>query len=183
MNLTPWRRLIGAVVLMGVILGASSAAAGAEPALASASATPSDRATVIVVVGASGESEFEPNFATQASQWEKVCAQAGCRRITLGLPENGGAAGPTDRERLQQALAAEEKQGAGELWIVLIGHGTYDGKEAKFNLRGPDVAATELAGWLKPFQRPLAVIDTASASTGIGRRNGAFAATCSRSRR
>ena len=28
---------------------------------------------------------------------------------------------------------------------VLIGHGTFDGKEAKFNLRGPDFSATELA--------------------------------------
>jgi hypothetical protein len=47
---------------------------------------------------------------------------------------------------------------------VLIGHGTFDGKEAKFNLRGPDVSGTEFAAWLKPYQRPLAVIDTASAS-------------------
>jgi hypothetical protein len=47
---------------------------------------------------------------------------------------------------------------------VLIGHGTFDGKEAKFNLVGPDFSATELAAWLQPVHRPLAVIDTASAS-------------------
>jgi hypothetical protein len=46
----------------------------------------------------------------------------------------------------------------------LIGHGTFDGKEAKFNLRGPDFSAGELADWLKPFTRPLAVIDTSSSS-------------------
>ena len=50
------------------------------------------------------------------------------------------------------------------MWLVLIGHGTFDGKEARFNLRGPDVSADELALWLKPFRRPLAVIDTASCS-------------------
>ena len=50
------------------------------------------------------------------------------------------------------------------LWLVLIGHGTYDGKFAKFNLRGPDLAADELAGWLKPLTRPVAVIDGSSAS-------------------
>ena len=54
---------------------------------------------------------------------------------------------------------------AGEpLWIVLIGHGTYDGREAKFNLRGPDVTDVELAKWLAPVKRPVVVIDCASAS-------------------
>src|SRR5437899_457427 len=46
----------------------------------------------------------------------------------------------------------------------MIGHGSFDGKEARFNLRGPDVTATELALWLRPFRRPLAVIDTSSCS-------------------
>ena len=47
---------------------------------------------------------------------------------------------------------------------MLIGHGTYDGKDAKFNLRGPDVSDEELAAWLAPCTRPLAVINCASAS-------------------
>ena len=47
---------------------------------------------------------------------------------------------------------------------MLIGHGTFDGHTAKFNLRGPDVTAEELAEWLKPLKRPLAVINCASAS-------------------
>ena len=46
----------------------------------------------------------------------------------------------------------------------MIGHGTFDGKTAKFNLRGPDVTAAELAEWLRPFERPLAIINCASAS-------------------
>ena len=70
----------------------------------------------------------------------------------------------SDRERLKQALEAEVQAGPGELWLVLVGHGTFDGKEAKFNLRGQDLTAGELADWLKPFRRPLAIIDTASAS-------------------
>ena len=50
------------------------------------------------------------------------------------------------------------------MWLVLIGHGTYDGKTAKFNLRGSDVSPAELAAWLKPIERPLAVIDCTSSS-------------------
>ena len=47
---------------------------------------------------------------------------------------------------------------------MLIGHGTFDGREAKFNLRGPDVTDVELADWLLPFKRPVVVINCASAS-------------------
>jgi len=76
----------------------------------------------------------------------------------------GEASEPADLEVLKAKLAEEPKQGPTALWLVLIGHGTFDGKEARFNLRGPDFTATELAEWLKPFQRPLVVINTASAS-------------------
>ncbi|HEX2851771.1 MAG TPA: hypothetical protein VHO24_00940 [Opitutaceae bacterium] len=123
-----------------------------------------DRPTVIVVVGAAGEEDYGPNFKEQAEQWEKACQLAGAQRITLGLGAEPAAGTAGDYEQLKQAIAAEPKEGIAELWLVLIGHGTFDGKEAKFNLRGPDLSATELAEWLKPVQRPLAVINTSSAS-------------------
>ena len=69
-----------------------------------------------------------------------------------------------DREVLANSLGEEPKQSAEAFWLVLIGHGTFDGKTARFNLRGPDVSAGELAEWLKPFERPLAIINCASAS-------------------
>ena len=72
--------------------------------------------------------------------------------------------GPPDRERLRTALAEKGTAGLEPLWVVLIGHGTFDGREAKFNLRGPDVTDIELAEWLKPIRRPLAIINGASAS-------------------
>jgi hypothetical protein len=69
-----------------------------------------------------------------------------------------------DCERLRELLAAEPKQSRSPLWLVLIGHGTYDGRTAKFNLRGPDVSSEELAEWLKGFERPVVVINCASSS-------------------
>src|SRR5213076_1421481 len=45
-----------------------------------------------------------------------------------------------------------------------LGHGTFDRRSAKFNLRGADLSADELAKWLAPVHRPLVVIDAASAS-------------------
>jgi hypothetical protein len=70
----------------------------------------------------------------------------------------------TDRARFQKAIADRAGPSREPLWLVLIGHGTFDGRQAKFNLRGPDVTADELAEWLKPLDRPLAVVNCASAS-------------------
>jgi len=120
-----------------------------------------DRPTVIVVVGAPGEEDYGRNFSEWAGSLQKAATLAGAKEITIGLRTNDAAA---DREQFQQALAGEPKEGSAGLWLVLIGHGTFDGKEAKFNLRSNDVTAVELAAWLQPFQRPMAVINTASAS-------------------
>lgn len=119
-----------------------------------------DTTSVIVVVGAPGQAEFGSNFVRQATLWEKACAQAQTRQLTLGVD----ASTTNDYDRFKATLADEPKDGAGVLWLVLIGHGTFDGKEARFNLRGPDVSASDLALWLKPFHRPLAIIDTTSSS-------------------
>ncbi len=119
-----------------------------------------DRATVIVVQGAAGEPEFAASFAEQVAAWKKTGEKAGAKLTVIGEAAGEGS----DHDRLKQALADEPKAGPGEVWLVLVGHGTFDGKDAKFNLRGDDVAAGELADWLKPFQRPLAIVDTSSAS-------------------
>jgi hypothetical protein len=120
-----------------------------------------NRPTVLLVVGAAGEEEFATNFVRQAQLWERVCDRAVAKVVKIGLDEQ---AQPSGRDRLKQALEAEAKDGAEALWIVLVGHGTFDGKEGRFNLRGPDFTATELAEWVKPFHRPLVVINNASAS-------------------
>jgi hypothetical protein len=65
---------------------------------------------------------------------------------------------------MKAALDAEPKDGANELWLVLLGHGTADAKDAKFNLRGDDVSVSEIAAWLKPFGRPVIVVCAFSAS-------------------
>jgi len=115
-----------------------------------------------VVVGAAGEEEFGQVFVDSAGRWAKACREAGAKLTTIGLEANPST---SDYEKLQQALAGETKDCGVELWLVLLGHGTFNGKEAKFNLRGADVSATELAEWLKPFHRPLAVLNTSSASS------------------
>lgn len=117
--------------------------------------------TVIVVVGAAGEQQYAEQFAQWAGLWEKACSKAGARFITIGI-DNLDA--QSDRAKLQKILADESGQRDSALWLILIGHGTFDGRAAKFNLRGPDLSADDLAEWLEPIRRPIAVINSASSS-------------------
>jgi len=117
--------------------------------------------TVILVVGAAGAPEYGSQFVKQARLWEQACSKGGEKFTAIGLEE---AENPDDLTKLQQTLANESQQTDAALWMVLIGHGTFDGRSAKFNLRGPDLAADDLAEWLKPVVRPLVVINTASSS-------------------
>src|SRR5262249_15348109 len=117
-----------------------------------------NRTAVLLVVGASGESEYGSNFLHQATLWQQACAEAGVCSKSIGLSSS-----TNDHEMLRQALV-DEAERSGPFWLVFIGHGTFDGKDAWFNLRGPDVSATELVAWLTPFRRPLAVINTAASS-------------------
>ena len=131
-------------------------------ALATLGADPADRPCVLVVVGTPGTPEYEIQFRKWADQWKAAADKAGAESIQIGLI-NAGQAGPPDRDRLKSALA-DKATGSEPLWVVLIGHGSYDGKEAKFNLKGPDIGDSDFSTWLAPIKRPVAVIDCASAS-------------------
>ena len=120
-----------------------------------------ERPAIIVVVGAAGAPEYGAQFVKWAALWEQACSKGGVRFAAIGLDE---AENPDDLTKLQQSLASESQQTDTALWLVLIGHGTFDGRSAKFNLRGPDLAAAALAEWLKPVLRPLVLINTASSS-------------------
>ncbi len=119
------------------------------------------KATVIVVVGAGGTEEYEAKFTKWADLWKQACSKGGAEYISIGLDQ---VEQTNDRTKLQQLLQDQTRQTTASMWLVLIGHGTYDGRTAKFNLRGPDISADDLAEWLSSFERPIAIINTASSS-------------------
>jgi hypothetical protein len=123
----------------------------------------SERPSVVIVVGAPGTPAYASEFRAWADQWKAAASRGGAESIEIGTAAD--APGATDRDRLKAVLAERTTAATGEpLWIVLIGHGTFDGREAKFNLRGPDISDPELANWLQPAKRPLVLIDCSSAS-------------------
>jgi hypothetical protein len=64
---------------------------------------------------------------------------------------------------LEKALKEFSKEGE-DLWLVWIGHGSYDGRTANFNLRGDDIDSKSVATLLKPFKRRLVILNLFSAS-------------------
>lgn len=117
-------------------------------------------ASLIIVAGAGGELDYEKAFAEWAANWQKAGTNGGAQVTAIGLAA-------AENESLPQFRASLEKQspkGPAPLWIVLLGHGTADPNEAKFNLRGDDLSARELTALLKPFERTVVVINCFSAS-------------------
>src|SRR5205085_12315665 len=71
------------------------------------------------------------------------------------------------RENVTKAfsdLAARSKPND-ELFVLLIGHGSFDGKTAAFNLPGPDLTANDYATILNQFTtQKVTFVNTASSS-------------------
>lgn len=116
---------------------------------------------VLVVRGAAGEEGYGEAFARQAELWRKAVKETGYELVEIG-PEQGGQA----LVKLLETLEGWVKQAElpRELWVVLIGHGTFDGRQAKLNLTGEDLTPDRLAAVLKAYQGRLVMVHTGSAS-------------------
>lgn len=138
-----WRAAAGAALLLLVRVEA-------EPA-----------ADVCVLVGAPGQQEFAAGFSTAAQAWREAAARGGVRCEVIGLDAEKDT---SDRDAFQRWLADRKSDSSSAAWIIYIGHGTFDGREARLSLRGPDVTAKELALWLGPLHRPIVFVHGGSAS-------------------
>ncbi len=119
-----------------------------------------DEPAVLVAVGAGGSDTYAGVFAEWTGHWQDAATKAGAKLVTIGL-----AADEKDSAGKLAAAISEQPVGSTEpLWLVLIGHGTATGGEAKFNLRGTDVTSAQIAEWLKPMKRPVVVVCAFSTS-------------------
>lgn len=115
---------------------------------------------ILLVVGSGGTDDYTKEFAEISALWIDAAKKGEAAIEIIGLEAPSGE-DPADAELLKQKLAAETVP---ELWLVLIGHGTFDQRETKFNFRGPDVTDRDLASWADTYKGRLSVINTASAS-------------------
>lgn len=129
-------------------------------------ATPAFATTYMVTIaGLGGEPDYEQRFQLLATDTDKILkAGGGTDRVveTFKGPDATKAKITASFNRI-----ASEAKPQDVVVIMMIGHGTFDGTEYKFNLPGPDLSGTELAALLNkiPATRQL-VVDMTSASGG-----------------
>jgi hypothetical protein len=130
----------------------------------------------LIVTGASGGEAY----AAKYTQWRTALTTtlrdtfkyAPERILLLAETEEDGAQKAT-RENVHRVLTDLRKRLAkdDQLLVLLIGHGTsLDGEEAKFNLVGPDLTATEWSELVKPIPGRLVFVNTTGASFPFLRR-------------
>jgi hypothetical protein len=118
----------------------------------------------VTVSGLGGAPEYEQRFTRLATDLDRVFKGSGATAHVVTL-----AGKQATRSRLLATLAtvAQQAKPEDDFILTLIGHGTYDGTQYKFNLIGPDISATHLAEVLAHIgaKRQL-VVNTTSASGG-----------------
>lgn len=125
---------------------------------------------VAIIVGLAGEPEHAELFQRWGATLFDASQKLGVERpIYLAEKPEVDAKRITGKSTKDEiAKAFETLKAAGEddvVFVVLIGHGTFDGKVAKFNLPGPDMTAADFEGLLKGLKsRHVVFANTASAS-------------------
>lgn len=123
----------------------------------------------LVVTGAAGGDDFAKKYdalrtSFTATLREKLGYPAD--HIVVLADSEGDAVVKSTRENVERALADFRRRIGRDdvLLLLLIGHGTSDGEDGKFNLVGPDLTAKEWADLIRPIEGRVIFIDTSSAS-------------------
>ena len=143
-----------ALLALGVLLSAGPA--GAEERYA------------LIVSGVSGTEKFAATQKTWVTSLETTLQQRlgfAADRITV-LSEGGAATAIANRDNVTRTLASLKSRLTADdtLLVVLIGHGTYDGTAAKFNLVGPDMDSREWKTLFDGLAARLVFVNTTSSS-------------------
>lgn len=115
----------------------------------------------LIVAGLGGSEEYELAFQRQArTAADALKTVSG--DVTLLLGEM------SSRERLNLELSelGDRAATSDTLLLLLIGHGSFDDRDYRFNLPGPDVTGTELVGWLTALSVQRQLIVAATSASG-----------------
>jgi len=122
----------------------------------------------LIITGALGE----PAYAEQYGQWRQQAVTALLEKLAFDekkvvtLLDGGDEAHTATAANVRKALGALRSSIGSDdvLLVLLIGHGSFDGVEAKFNLVGPDLSSAEWAALLKPIAGRVVVVNSTAAS-------------------
>jgi hypothetical protein len=118
----------------------------------------------VIVAGLGGEPDYEQRFTAAANDLARIFKSAGATTRVYNLV---GAQATAARFRDTMNTIEREAKADDDFALILIGHGSFDGVEYKFNLPGPDVTAAEIAAMCdRVASRRQLIVDTTSASGG-----------------
>src|ERR1700754_2333814 len=120
----------------------------------------------VTVAGLGGEPDYEQRFTANAKDLDKLFKESGSSAHVYTL--TGTQATRTQLTQTLASIANDAKPGD-DFVLMLIGHGSFDGADYKFNLVGPDITAAELAGFCDriPARRQLIVNATSSSGGSV----------------
>jgi len=136
--------------------------------LAIASGLPAPAADHFVILsGLGGEPAFAERFSEQAVELGQLCGKIAAQESLVHVLQ-GNDATQQNVKNLMERLRGEMKPGDA-LLLFLIGHGSYDGVDYKFNIPGPDISAAQLNQWLNaiPAKDQLVVNMTSASGASI----------------
>jgi hypothetical protein len=117
----------------------------------------------VTVAGLGGEPDYDQRFKATAKDLDRVFHDVGGAHVYTLM---GAEATRAKMTEVFDGIAREAKP-EDDLVVTLIGHGTFDGVEYKFNLVGPDISGAELNALCdKVKTRRQLIVDTTSASGG-----------------
>lgn len=113
----------------------------------------------LVVAGLGGTAEFESAFQRHARETSDAL-----RPVAADVTVLLGDMATNTRLRDELDALASRSDAGDALLVVLIGHGSYDERDYRFNVPGPDVTGADLAAWLQeiPARSQLVVVATSA---------------------
>ena len=119
----------------------------------------------LVLTGLGGIPEYEENFKDWGDAIEQVCREGGSGQIVR--LDGRETRRPQILTRFQELESLPEEA---PTWIFLIGHASWDGRQYKFNIKGPDLTGQDLAQLLDGLgKRPTYLILATSCAGEIAR--------------
>ncbi len=121
--------------------------------------------TVVIIEGIGGTDRYTQEFAEQV---EAIAAAAAT--LSPSPTVQLFRAGAATREPIVEYFAAlaNTMTGGDQLTVYLIGHGSYDDHEYKFNIAGPDLTDTDILDAMQAVPSDNQILVNTSSASGAG---------------
>jgi hypothetical protein len=136
--------------------------------LSAAASSAAEQRFALIVCGAAGG----PDYAAQYDRWGADLSKTLIENLQFDptlvtlLSDTTSTEAAATAENVRRVVSGISTRMTRDdvLFVLLIGHGTFDGADAKFNLVGPDLESAEWSALFKGLSGRVVIVNTSSAS-------------------